>query len=193
MQRTGTSLLIRVSVLASVVVMVAAGIVGVVLVRAGDEPEAHGLAAPAVSPSASTSDSVPVCLLGSWTVTRATSNEILDDDLVEFVSEDPVRWRFNADGTGEYDQGAGATYAHGDQGNRVTLVYKGKVTFSFKRTAGGIILDNVHEDNTGTVVSISGRSVWVPVQVPSHFLAYRCTGDTLSLGNEVRSFELRRA
>jgi hypothetical protein len=196
MQRTRTSFLTPMSALASVAVLIAAGTIGVFIVRADDRPddrrEGAGLAPQAsASPSASAS-TIDACLLGSWTVKRATSNEIVDDDLVEFVSEDPVAWRLNPDGTGEFDLGGGTTYAAGQGADRITFVYKGKVTFSFTTESRRLKLTNFRTNHNGSVLSIRGKSVWIPVDLDPPSLAYACDGTSLSLVNEVESIDLRR-
>jgi hypothetical protein len=143
------------------------------------------------------SASVPAfdtCVLGTWTVTRATSLEIVDGDVVEFTNDGGAVWRFNPDGTGEYDFGRGTTYAVNHEGDRITMVYRDKVTFSFTTEPVGrqLVLANRRSAEGGAEVSIRGKSIRVHLGLGPDSLSFRCGDGSLELIDEVTTVVLRR-
>jgi hypothetical protein len=172
--------------------------VALVVAAAGcDSPEpGSGPDVPDLAVSSSTSTpAFDLCVLGSWTVTRATSTEFVDDDRMEFTNDGGAVWRFNPDGTGEYDFGRGTTYAADHKGERVTFVYHGKVTFRFTTKSVGRQLELVDRRagaESGVTVTVGGKSVSVDFGVGDDSVSYRCADNSLELIDEVKTLALRR-
>jgi hypothetical protein len=193
-QRTRSPRLNRLLALAAVAVVLVAAVVGVILIRADDRPGAPGSTAAPASASAS-APSINECVLGSWTVDRATTTMFIDDDIVEFTNTGGLTWRLNADGTGEYSFGRGATYVGSHGGEQITYTYVGVVTFTFATDPSRQLrLDNVRLGaETAAKVSVRGTSVEAGVSGRPDSLTYTCGDNSLSIVDEVREFDLRRA
>jgi hypothetical protein len=117
-------------------------VVALVVVAGCDSPEprtdrdAAGNATATAATEARASAADP-CLHGSWRVTRATSAEIVNDDVVTFTNDGGAVWRFEPDGTGQYDFGSGTTYVGSHEGERIAYLYKGSVAFRFSTESAG--------------------------------------------------------
>lgn len=146
--------------------------------------------------TASSALAIDPCVIGSWTVTHATSNEIVNDDVVEFTSDGGAVWRLDPGGKGVKDFGRGTTYSASHGGKRISFVYNGTVTFSFTTQAVGkqLALDNLRPDGeSGAEVSIGDTSVWVPIGATPDSLSYNCGDNSLELIDEVKTLEFRRS
>jgi hypothetical protein len=174
------------------VLLIAAIVVGVILIRADDRPDAPG---PTAAKASTSAPSINECVLGSWTAFRAITKVLIDDDIVEFTSESGVRWQFNPDGTGRYDFGSGSTYVGSHEGDQITYVYDGEVTFTFStEPAMQLALRDLRLGaETGGMVSVRGKSVEADISLREDRLGYTCSGNSLSLVDEVKEIELRRA
>jgi hypothetical protein len=176
-------------------------VVALIVVAAGCDSPDPGNARDATANTAATASAAAsaaaadTCLHGSWRVTRATSAEIVNGDVVTFTNDGGAVWRFVPDGTGHYDFGSGTTYIGDHAGERIAYLYKGKVAFSFSTESVGRqlrLVDRRAEAETTAVVTVAGKSVWVPVGVGPDSLSYRCDDSSLEIIDEVRTFELRR-
>jgi hypothetical protein len=145
--------------------------------------------------SASSAPVFDACLRGPWTVTRGVVNELVDGRVVTFTNDGGARWRFNSNGTGEFDFGLGTTYAASRNGKRITFEYKGPVIFSFTATSIDHVLrlDNLRTNaGSGALLSIDGTSVWVSLDYSRRSYTYDCAGNSLELINDVSTLKLRR-
>lgn len=155
------------------------------------------VAPPASGPSASASapaSEPDKCVFGSWTVTGATSHEIVNDDVVEFTNKGGGEWHFNPDGTGRYDFGRGTTYTASHGGNRIAIEYRGGVTFTYSFAVGHQLkLENLRSDaESAELVWVGDTSVWTRIATMPYSIGHHCAVNSLDLGNEVESLQLRR-
>jgi hypothetical protein len=183
--------------LAAVAILLVAVTIGVTLIRADDRPDAQGsTAAPAANaPGSTAAPSINGCLLGSWTVERATTRVFVEDDIVDFTTVNGVIWQFNADGSGRYDFGRSTTYVGSHEGDQITYVYDGEVTFTYSTESGQLKLDNRRHRNAVHVPTVSVRGKRVEASVLSmaaDSLTYKCSGDSLSIIDEIQEIYLHR-
>jgi hypothetical protein len=172
------------------VIVLVAGTVAVVLIRANGRSapaatRAQGSASTAPAPAASASPSaapsesgtVDRCLVGEWTVTTwrlPYSNQETTGDL---ATSNGGFVRFRADGTGEWDFGSGVKLVGSGPTRKIAVRLTGRFTFSFRTTGQTFEFSAVRADARQEVTEseeVTGAGAWTP-QLGA--FGYACAGD----------------
>jgi hypothetical protein len=180
--RQRSSFTVPLIALSVVAVILVAGIVGVILIRARDSTDSPG----------STAAEVDRCVVGTWKVTSAREKVLLDDGPVDFTGSGATVI-FRADGTGEEDFGAGTTFRATMSGQPVVIKFTGKITFNFRTVDRSMTFSNVKADGEA-VVSVSGvTTTTVPLDEDTKPAKYTCSGNSLVQETDLATTEMRKS
>jgi hypothetical protein len=181
-------------VLSVIAVFLVAGIITVVLVRAGgDEPTNDPTTAPPTpGPTDTVAAGLDKCVVGTWRVTSAREKVDLDGKLVEFTASGGTA-EFRGDGTGTFDYGSsGLVYRGTVEGQPVTITLTGKASFSYKTTDNTITYSNPSADGEA-VLKVNGVvTTTIPLDMDTKPNSYTCSGSSMTLTTDLATTELRK-
>jgi hypothetical protein len=174
------------------VVLVAVGIVVVVALKSGNNDQAGG-GGKSAAPGASSA--IDPCLVGNWTVTKASMDWTVDGvGSVVLDSQNALQTVvIRADGTADDNYGGDSKYSGTSGGHTYTLDVSGKVHYSV-RTANDT-LTFVDPQATGVVTyGIDGKDATsFPLSVSSDPTHYTCGGSTLTEHTETYDATLTKS
>jgi hypothetical protein len=200
-----TGLPIHLFVLTAVVVVLVAGIVGVVVIRSGSRTgSGHNQTAalpPPQSPSSAPSSAGPSapavdkCVVGQWTVTYDEFS-IPDDTTGRpemFVGRGGDVMRFLADGSGDHDFSNGVTFTGRLAGKPATIAFKGTFTFNFTTANKMLTYRNTKVDAEYKITTGGRTEDWPVPDQDGEPDAYTCGGNLLVIQSDGALTKLRRS
>ncbi|HKT05791.1 MAG TPA: hypothetical protein VJT31_40290 [Rugosimonospora sp.] len=171
--------LIPLIALCAAVVLVAAGIVVVVVVKSNNRNQAGGTTTgPTLSPGASAA--IDPCLVGTWTVTKATQQySIAGVGTVQLAAQGATQTVVvRADGTANDDYGTDTKYQGALGGHTYTLDVTGTVSYSIRTANSTITFVSPTANGTITATVDGLGSTSAPLSISEDPVHYTCSGDT---------------
>jgi len=170
------SFMVPLIALSAIAVVLVAGIVVVIVNRAGDGGSSVG---------------IDKCVVGKWRVADQKEKVILEGGGTADYTASGYTVDFRADGTGLVEHN-GTTFRSTVNGKAVTIVVQGKVNFEYRTTGNQYTETNLRPEGTTTTTVGNERGTTESLSVTVRPAKYTCSGDTMVQETDLSRTEFRR-